>query len=330
MTNKEQWKTKSGFVLAAAGSAVGLGNLWGFAYRASEGGGGAFILLYLIIVLIVCLPLLIGEMVLGRYTRMSPVNAPVAIAGSTWKPLGWLFCLVSVGILSYYLVLMGYTASTIIFTFTGNLPVNIENINPFFEKITTGWISVFGQISSLIITGLVVLLGVRKGIEKLTRFGVPLLLIMLIGLAIWAAFQPGASEGYDFLFKWDYNQISNPKIIANAFRQAFFSIGTGIGAILAYSNYLKSKSNIPGEATAVVTIDTVVALIAGCVTFPMISIFSLEKPTSAGAVGVLFKALPHGLAKTDTIVGCIDLILFKTSIISCVKPNFFFGERLFP
>tara|TARA_Y100001968_G_scaffold329071_1_gene377602 strand:- start:202 stop:1527 length:1326 start_codon:yes stop_codon:yes gene_type:complete len=323
MTEREQWKSGLGFVLAAAGSAVGLGNLWGFAYRASEGGGGAFVLLYVAIVLLVCLPLLSAEMVLGRSTGRSPLMAPAMAGGKIWGPLGWLFCFVSVGILSYYVVLMGYTGSTLINTLLGTLPVDKNNVDQYFSSIITGRVSVLGQLISLFLTGLVVSSGVRKGIEKLTSWGVPLLLFMLIALAIWSAFQPGAFKGYDFLFGWDASQLKNPVVISNAFRQAFFSIGTGIGAILAYSTYLKRRSNIPREASAVVALDTAVALIAGCVTFPMIAIFGLEKPDSAGAVGVLFKVLPHGLAKTDLWLGSsvIAFVFFALIYIAAITSS---------
>ena len=167
MKKREEWGSELGFVLAAAGSAVGLGNLWGFAYRASEGGGGAFVLLYLAIVLLVCLPLLIAEMVLGRSTASSPLMAPSIAGGKLWAPLGWLFFIVSVGILSYYVVLMGYTGTTLVRTVLGSLPAEKETIEPFFTSITTGRVSIIGQLVSLFLTGVVVTSGI-KGIGSKT------------------------------------------------------------------------------------------------------------------------------------------------------------------
>ncbi|WP_320677166.1 sodium-dependent transporter [Prochlorococcus sp. MIT 1300] len=293
---KERWGSGLGFVLAAAGSAVGLGNLWGFAYRASQGGGGAFVLLYLVIVFLVCLPLLVAEMALGRSTRKSPLRAPAEIAGKSWGLLGWLFLVVSVGILSYYVVLMGYTGTTLLNALLGQLPVDKSAATDYFPSISTGSVSLIGQLLSIALTGIVVAAGVRGGIERLTRLGVPLLFFMLICLAIWAVFQPNAHEGYAFLFGWDAKQLLDPSTIANAFKQAFFSVGTGIGAILAYSAYLSRKSSIPGEALAVVTMDTAVGLLAGCVTFPLVAILGLGDLVGAGTVGTLFSTLPHGLA----------------------------------
>ncbi len=296
MSLKEQWRSQFGFVLAAAGSSVGLGNLWGFAYRASQGGGGAFVLLYLLIVLLVCLPLLIAEMVLGRSTGNSPFLAPRKAGNEKWAPLGWLFLIVSIGILSYYVVLMGYAGTTLANAFLGNLPLDKEAASNYFPSISSGSISLAGQLSSLALTGLVVAAGIRSGIERLTRVGMPLLFLMLGGLAIWAITQPNATEGYAFLFGWDPSKLTDLQTISNAFKQAFFSVGTGIGAILAYSIYLEKKSPIPGEAVAIVTMDTAVGLMAGCVTFPLVAILGLGDLVGEGSVGTLFSTLPHGLA----------------------------------
>ncbi len=311
MTGKERWGSNLGFVLAAAGSAVGLGNLWGFAYRASQGGGGAFVLLYIAIVLLVCLPLLVAEMVLGRNTGNSPLIAPRRAGGKAWAPLGWLFLLVSVGILSYYIVLMGYAGTTLLKSVLGNLPLDKTEASNYFSSISTGEVSLRGQMFSLAITGGVVAAGIRGGIERLTKWGMPLLFLMLICLALWASFQPNAHEGYAFLFGWDASKLTDPETISNAFKQAFFSIGTGIGAILAYSVYLDSRSAIPEEAVAVVTLDTAVGLIAGCVTFPLVAILGLGDLVGEGSIGTLFSTLPHGLAGPSmNLTGWLVSVLF--------------------
>ncbi len=299
MGNKERWGSGLGFILASAGSAVGLGNLWGFAYRASQGGGGAFVLLYIFIVLVVCLPLLIAEMVVGRSTGNSPLIAPFTAGGKKWAPLGWLFLVVSVGILSYYVVLMGYAGTTLLHAIFGDLPLDKAAASKYFPSISSGSVSLRGQLLSLALTGGVVAAGIRAGIERLTKWGMPLLFLMLIGLAIWTSTQPNAQEGYAFLFGWDSSKLTDPKTISNAFKQAFFSVGTGIGAILAYSIYLERKSPIPGEAVAVVTLDTAVGLIAGCVTFPLVAILGLGDLVGEGSVGTLFSTLPHGLAMSS-------------------------------
>ena len=178
MEMREQWRSKWGFVLAAAGSAVGLGNLWGFAYRSSQGGGLAFLLLYVLVVLLVCLPVLVAEMVLGRSTKSSPFVAPIKIAGASWTPLGILFTIASCGILSFYAVIMGWTADSFLHSLFIGLPVNMEEASGFFERISTGNSVFLGQIFSLGLTGVIVSAGVRGGIERLTRWCMPLLFIL--------------------------------------------------------------------------------------------------------------------------------------------------------
>jgi NSS family neurotransmitter:Na+ symporter len=309
-------------VLAAAGSAVGLGNLWGFAYRASQGGGLAFVVLYVAIVLLVCLPVLIAEMVLGRSTGHAPLMAPITAGGRRWAPLGWLFVVAAVGILSYYAVLMGWTGRTLLHALLVGLPEDMEASKAFFGSISTGGDAVLGHLVSMALTGLVVAAGVRAGIERLSRWGIPLLFVLLLALLIWASFLPGAQEGYHtFLLKWDASKLSDPTTIRNAFTQAFFSIGAGIGAILAYAAYLDRRSSIPGEAVAVVGMDTAVGLMAGCVTFPLVASFALGDVVSGSTVGTLFIALPTGMASLGAVGRLVAVAFFVLAYIAAITSS---------
>ena len=316
---KEQWRSGLGFVLAAAGSAVGLGNLWGFAYRASQGGGGAFLLLYVVIVLLVCLPVLVAEMVLGRSTGQSPLLAPVAAAGRRWQPMGWLFVLAASGILAFYAVLMGWTGATLVQTLTQGLPADISSAEAFFAGLSGGRSALIGQLLSLVATAAVVAAGVRGGIERLSRWGLPLLFVLLIGLAVWAAGLDGASEGYrTFLLRWDNSQLQDPTTIRNAFTQAFFSIGTGIGCILAYSAYLSRRAHLPREAVAVVGMDTAVGLLAGMVTFPVVMSFGLQDVISGSTLGTIFIALPTGLGSLGATGQLVAVLFFALALIAAI------------
>ena len=316
---KEQWRSGLGFVLAAAGSAVGLGNLWGFAYRASQGGGGAFLLLYVVIVLLVCLPVLVAEMVLGRSTGQSPLLAPVAAAGRRWQPMGWLFVLAASGILAFYAVLMGWTGATLVQTLTQGLPADIASAEAFFAGLSGGRSALIGQLLSLVATAAVVAAGVRGGIERLSRWGLPLLFVLLIGLAVWAAGLDGASEGYrTFLLRWDNSQLQDPTTIRNAFTQAFFSIGTGIGCILAYSAYLNREARLPREAVAVVGMDTAVGIVAGMVTFPVVMSFGLQEVISGSTLGTIFIALPTGLASLGAAGQLVAVLFFALALIAAL------------
>jgi NSS family neurotransmitter:Na+ symporter len=315
----EHWGSSLGFVLAVAGSAVGLGNLWGFAYRASQGGGLAFVLLYVLIVLLVCLPVLVAEMVLGRSTGHAPLIAPVTAAGRRWTPLGWLFLTAAMGILSYYAVLMGWTGRSLLHALLAPLPSCMAEAQLYFADISSGGDAVLGHLISLGLTGLVVAAGIRGGIERLNRWGVPLLFLLLLGLLVWAAFLPGAREGYStFLLRWDASRLTDPTTIRNAFTQAFFSIGAGIGAILAYAAYLDERSAIAREAAAVVGMDTAVGLMAGCVTFPVVASFGLGGVVSGSTVGTLFIALPTGLASLGWAGRVVAVLFFLLASIAAI------------
>lgn len=318
----ERWSSTLGFVLATAGSAVGLGNLWGFAYRASQGGGAAFVLLYLLIVLVVCLPVLVAEMVLGRSTGHSPLLAPLTAGGRRWEPLGWLYLLVAAGILAYYSVLMGWTGRSLLHALLENLPATMAEAEAYFGAISSGGDAVLGHLISLALTGVVVAAGIRSGIERLSRWGLPLLFLLLLGLAIWAAGLPGAREGYaTFLLRWDASKLIDPTTIRNAFTQAFFSIGTGVGAILAYATYLDRRSAIPAEAALVVGMDTAVGLMAGCVTFPVVASFGLGAGVSGSTVGTLFIALPTGLASLGAIGRLVAGLFFALAFIAAITSS---------
>ena len=322
MENREQWRSGLGFVLAAAGSAVGLGNLWGFAYRASEGGGAAFLLLYLLVVLIVCLPVLVAEMVLGRSTGISPLMAPIKAAGKKWAPLGWIFLIAPVGIGSYYAVLMGWTLDTFFHALFFGLPGDISEAEKFFGSISSGSSVFVGQLVSLALTALVVSAGIRGGIERLTRWCIPLLFILLLVLAFWAATLPGTWEGYrTFLLKWDTSQFFNPSTVRNAFTQAFFSLSLGIGIMVAYSSYLDKRNNLPKEAMAVASLDTAVGLLAGMITFPIVLSFGLREVISSSTVGTLFISLPTGLGTLGFTGRLVAVLFFALAYLAAITSS---------
>ncbi len=322
MQKREKWRSGLGFVLAAAGSAVGLGNLWGFAYRSSQGGGLAFLLLYIAVVLVVCLPVLVGEMVLGRSTSTSPFTAPVIAAGDRWKPLGWLFAITSCGILSFYAVIMGWTLDTLIHSIFIGLPSDMNDAGQFFGQISSGNSVFVGQILSLILTAWVVLGGIRGGIERLTRWAMPLLFGLLLILALWAATLAGSWEGYtSFLLSWDPSQLLDKSTIRSAFSQAFFSLSLGIGIMVAYSSYLEKTNKLPKEALGVAGFDTAVGLLAGMITFPIVITFGLKDVVSDSTVGALFIALPTGFANLGGFGRLLAAIFFGLAFIAAITSS---------
>ena len=322
MQVREKWRSSLGFVLAAAGSAVGLGNLWGFAYRSSQGGGLAFLLLYVLVVLVVCLPVLVGEMVLGRSTQSSPFIAPIKAAGENWRFLGWLFAIASCGILSFYAVIMGWTLDTLFHSLFVGLPSDMNAAGEFFGRISSGNSVFIGQTFSLLLTAFVVLAGIRGGIERLTRWCMPILFILLLILSLWAATLSGSWDGYtSFLFNWDPSQLLDKTTIRNAFTQAFFSLSLGIGIMVAYSSYLEKNNQLPKEALKVASFDTGVGLLAGMVTFPVVITFGLQDVISESTVGALFIALPTGFANLGLFGRLVASLFFGLAFIAAITSS---------
>ena len=320
MEAREQWRSSLGFMLAAAGSAVGLGNLWGFAYRAQQGGGAAFLLLYVLIVLVVCLPVLVAEMVLGRSTGSSPLLAPVKAGGKLWQPMGWVFVVASCGILSFYAVLMGWTADTFFHSLFFGLPQSIDEAKTFVTSVSKGSSVFLGQLLSLVLTAAVVSAGIRGGIEKIAKWSMPLLFGLVIILAVWSATLPGAWDGYkDFLLKWDSSQLRNPETIRNAFGQAFFSLSLGIGIMVAYSSYLSKQNQLPKQALIISGMDTAVGILAGMVTFPIIASFpQVQAAVKSSFVSTFFVALPTGLSSLGITGQIIAVLLFSLTFIAAL------------
>jgi len=316
---REQWGSKLGFVLAAVGSAVGLGNLWGFAYRSSQGGGAAFVLLYVLVVMVVCLPIFVAEFALGRNTATSAFLAPIKAAGPRWAPLGWLFLIAPLSIASYYAVIMGWTADIFIQSLFVGLPLNPEESSSLFDSIHAGKRDLIGQIFSLGIGAYIISGGIKKGIEKLNKVCMPILFIILISLAIWAAFLSNSGEGYrNFLLNFDINQLKNPTTIRNAFSQAFFSLSLGIGIMITYASYLNKKSDLPKQAIQIASLDTIVGLMAGLITFPIIFSFGLGETISKSTIATLFITIPSGLGQYGSIGRFVAILFFGLAYIAAI------------
>ena len=319
LLKREQWSSKLGFVLAEVGSAVGLGNLWGFAYRSSEGGGAAFVILYILVVLVVCLPIFVAEFSLGRNTSSSAFLAPIKAAGSNWSPLGWLFIIAPLAIASYYAVIMGWTADIFVQSLFVGLPSDIDQASNIFSLINSGNRDFIGQIFSLILGGFIVSGGINKGIEKLNKIFMPILFILLICLAIWAAFLSKAGEGYsNFLFNFDIKQLTNTTTIRNAFSQAFFSLSLGIGIMVTYASYLNKKSKLPRQAIQIASIDTAVGLMAGLITFPIIFTFGLGETIKASTLATLFITIPTGLGQYGFMGRIVAISFFGLAYIAAI------------
>ncbi|RMH20159.1 MAG: sodium-dependent transporter, partial [Gemmatimonadetes bacterium] len=287
------WGSELGFLLAAVGSAVGLGNMWRFSATASTSGGAAFVMLYLVLTFVIGVPLLMCELALGRRMRLSPIGALRGAAGPKWVPLGILFVISGFVIFAFYAVIAGWAVRYGVEALIWGLP---ENPGTRFGEIATGPTAAVYHVFFVLITAFIVAAGVKTGIEKAAKILMPLLFAILVGLAIWAFTLPGAGAGYEYYLKPDFSHLLDPQILSNAAGQTYFSLSLGMGAILTFASYMGKKHDIGKESTIIALADFGVAFMAGLVVFPVVFALGFQDQviglSASDAEGVLFIALP--------------------------------------
>ena len=316
---QQLWSSSLGFVWAAAGSAIGLGNLWGLTYRVALGGGMAFLVLYLVAVVLLGFPLLLAELVLGRRTRCSPVLATVAIGGPSWQLLGWLFPLSSALILGYYSVITGWVVRALLAAFKGSLPTDQASADSFFLQLSGGWAEGAAYLIVLALTAAVVATGVQQGIERLSRWSMPALLVLLMGLLLWSASLAGTPERYEeVLLQWRWSDWLDPRILRQAFSQAFFSLGLGSGAMLAYASHLRQHDPLPQQAAIITALDTGVGLLAVFIIVPFMGSIAMGQHDGYGAVGTLFVTIPLGFASLGSAGSLLMVAFFFLATIAAI------------
>lgn len=286
------WATRLGFVLAAAGSAVGLGNIWKFPYITGMNGGGAFVLVYLACVLIVGLPIMMAELMVGRRTRRNPVGAFAQLAGkrSLWSVAGWTSIVAAFIILSYYSVVAGWTLDYILHALTGSFsgrsPEAIEGL--FSALVASAPRQLFWHFAFMALSLAIVIGGVQKGIERWNRILMPLLLLLILLLFAYSMTSPAAWQGIAFMFRPDFHRLT-PAAILEAMGHAFFTLSLGMGAMITYGSYLSRGEDLVGTSLRVVALDTAISITAGLVIFPVV--FSAGMEPGAGP-GLVFKTIP--------------------------------------
>lgn len=325
----EHWSSKWAFIFAAAGSAVGLGNIWKFPYITGENGGGAFVLIYLACVLVIGIPLLIAEIYIGRLGKENPVDAILNIVRSEklskfWVVIGWLALLGSFFILSYYCVIAGwtldYTAKSMYGSFTQMTPLDIDNM--FTALLADHGKLIFYFTLTIVITGFIISQGITKGIEKAIYVLFPVMLIILLALVIYALNIGYFSKGLHFLFAPNFSKITTDSVLS-AMGHAFFTLSLGMGALMTYGAYLPKKVSIGTTAVWIAAIDTIIALLAGLAIFPIVFAHGLD--ASAGP-GLIFKTLPLAFAKLPyghlfaSLFFIMLVIAALTSTISLLEP----------
>lgn len=332
---RENWGSRFGFIMAAAGFSIGLGNIWRFPYLVGTNGGGAFVLVYLIICLVIGIPLFTMEMSLGRKTQLNPVEGMRSLSkkGSPWVLFGWFGVIAAFVILTYYIQIMGWIAAYIVKMASGQLAgLSADGYTQAFADFTSNPLLVAGfTLACVIIIGLISAKGLENGIEKACKIMMPTLFIMLIILAIRSLTLPGAMEGLKWYLKVDFSKITGKSILA-ALGQCFFSIGIASGGAFVYGSYLKKDSNIPTDGLIIVGFDTLAALIAGTVIFPAIFALGLQPDAGSSLLFVtmsnLFNQLPLG-SLFGTMFFLLVFFAALSSAIGYLEPIVMTGTELF-
>ena len=320
------WHSRIGFIWAAAGSAVGLGNIWRFPYLAGENGGSMFVLVYLACVLLIGLPIMIGEVTIGKAGQRNPIGAFRILAGekSWWLYVGFMGLAAAFVILSFYSLVAGWCIDFIWKAATGVFQPGhtMEEVSALFKELTGDpkQQALFQAIFMVLTIGIVAA-GVQKGLERWNEILMPLLILILLALAGYAWTQPGAGKGLEFLMKPDPTKLTG-RAILTAMGQCFFSLSLGMGAMMTYGSYLRAEQRVPTSVVWVIVMDTLLALLAGFVVFPLVFSFGQEPGQGPGLV---FVTLPAAFLKmpggTWVALSFFVLLLFAalTSAISLLE-----------
>lgn len=313
--------TRMGAIAATVGSAVGLGNIWRFPYQAGENGGGAYILVYLICVLLLGIPIMMSEFVIGRSTHKSMKGAVEELTpGSPFKLFAYIGVLGGLLICGYYCVVCGWVIEYLWSSASGNLlghtPEEYSNI--FSTFVSSPWRCVMWTLLFLILNFLVLNRGVEKGIERIASFMMPLLFLLLIVFCVNSLLLPDSDEGMEFLFDVDFDDLGW-KGVVDAMGQAFMSLSLGVTCLITYSSYFKDDSNLMKDAVTISGLDTLVAILAGIVIFPAVFSFGLEPNAGPKLIfeilPTIFQQMPGGTIWATLFF----LLLFFASITSTIS-----------
>lgn len=326
--DRGQWGSSTGFVLAAAGSAIGLGNIWAFPFVTGQNGGAAFVILYLACVMLICLPYLFAELVVGRFSHKNPVGAIAAIRGrSPWVLVGALGVLTGVCILSFYGVIAGWSLGYI---GKGLLPAEMG-----FSEFAADWRLVIPLFAVFMVaTVLVVLGGVEEGIERMAKALMPVLLVLMVLVILRGLTLDGAKAGLDFYLKPDFSKVTMTTLL-KALGQAFFSLSLGMGAMITYGSYLPKTADLRKAGLAVAFFDTFIAILAGLMIFP--AVFAMGQDPAEGPSLVfqilpqVFDAMPMGhlVAVLFFVLLSIAALTSTVSLLEVVV-SYFIDERGWP
>ncbi len=301
MSTRGSFSNKLGFILAAAGSAVGLGNIWSFPFVVGEGGGAAFLLVYLFFCFILCFPVMVTEIAIGRKTQLNPAGAYEALGYKKWRLLGVLGIISGVVILSFYNVVAGWAFGYFLELSMGHFEIGSQ-FSTFIKDVFKVGLYAFVFMFA---TAYIVSKGVAGGIERASKILMPLLIIMITGLVIYSLTLDHAFEGLKFYLVPDLSQLTL-EVMGKAMGQAFFSLSLGMGALITYGSYLSKNDNIVSSAAFITLADVGIAFIAGLMMFPMVAYLTNGTMEGAGqGAGLIFTVLPGAFKGLGPVLGVV-------------------------
>ena len=315
---REQWSTRLGFLLAAVGSAVGLGNIWRFPFVTGEGGGAAFLLVYLLFVAAVGLPAILIEFVVGRRTRRNPVGAMREIGRGAWRYAGWIFVVTTFVIMSYYSVIAGWTIRYTILGIQGDYAADPGTAAEQFVALAQGPEAMAFHALFLLVIVAIVGMGIRRGIELAVKVMVPAIVAIVAGLAVWAATLDGAGAAYRYYLAPEFGTIAAnwTTILPSAAGQAFFTLSLGFGIMITYASYLGEDRNLAEDGVLIIVFDTAIAFAVGLIVFPILFTAGID-PGEPG-VGAIFITLAAAFGELSA-GGLIGAVFFGTVVIAALS-----------
>jgi NSS family neurotransmitter:Na+ symporter len=331
-TSRGKWGTKLGFILAAVGSAVGLGNIWKFPYITGVYGGGAFVLVYLGCILLVGVPIMVAELIIGSKSRRNPVGAFRVLRSkkTPWQLTGWLGIAAGFIILSFYSVVAGRSMAYIFKAIKGFTGSANDIQSQYTAFLGDSLLSIFWHTIFMGLTIAIVIRGIQMGIERWSKILMPALVLILLGLSFYGIFfTTGGIEALSFLFKPDFSKLSAEGVLS-AMGHAFFTLSLGMGAMITYGSYLGKKINYAKTAATICLLDTVIALFAGIAIFSLVFQYNVEPSVGPG---LIFSTLPVLFAQTGPIISVSFFLLLTfaalTSAISLLEVvvSYFIDER---
>jgi NSS family neurotransmitter:Na+ symporter len=317
---RDQWGSRFGFIMAAAGSAVGLGNIWRFPYITGKYGGAAFVLVYLAVVIFIGMSVMLAELSIGRRAKLDAVGSFRKLGGGAWPMVGWMGVFCGFVILSYYSVITGWTVAYMFKSFTTLLDAASAGKGAeYFGAFVSDPVQsiAYHVLVMAAVTG-VVYKGISGGIERSCKVLMPALFVILLILIVRSVTLPGAGAGLEFYLKPDFSKVTSQAVLA-ALGQGFFSLSLGMGCMITYGSYLDSKEYLPTAARSVVLLDTTVAILAGFVIFPAVFAFGIEPGTGPGLTFVTLPAVFAKMPMGSLFSFAFFLLLFIAAFTSAIS-----------